>query len=193
MAGFGAKDIIGAVHLSQHWAWTHVQGDSIHVGIYVCDCFCPFSILFLSLLSLFRWEKQQNVQISLVLLLSHILSKRFWCCFCVVFFWLLYFPLWIILRFSCLMVKAKRFNEKVEWMTETRPQGAQQDLLVKISVLLILSHSESCVPTARPEHLLHGGRRSCPLISAHPEIQTLTQLKLLIWYYGIFQQTFSLI
>lgn len=93
----------------------------------------------------------------------------------VLYFWLLYFFLWVILQFSCLMVKAKRFNEKLEWMTETRPQGAQQDLLVKISALLILSHSESCVPTARPEHLLHSGRRSCPLISAHAEIQTLKQ------------------
>lgn len=40
------------------------------------------------------------------------------------------------------------------------PQGAQQDALVKISTLLMLSHAESCVLTARLKHLLHGGRRS---------------------------------
>lgn len=40
------------------------------------------------------------------------------------------------------------------------PQGAQQDALVKISAFLMLSHAESCVLTARPKHLLHGGRRS---------------------------------
>lgn len=66
-------------------------------------------------------------------------------------------------------------------MTETRPQGAQQDLLVKISVLLILSHSESCVPTARLEHLLHGGRRSCPLISAHPNTKAIKAVNLELW------------
>lgn len=40
------------------------------------------------------------------------------------------------------------------------PQGAQQDALVKISTLLMLSHAESCVLTARLKHLLHSGRRS---------------------------------
>lgn len=39
------------------------------------------------------------------------------------------------------------------------PQGAQQDVLVKISTLLMLSHAETCVLTARPKHLLHSGRR----------------------------------
>lgn len=38
------------------------------------------------------------------------------------------------------------------------PQGAQQDVLVKMSTLLMLSHAETCVLTARPKHLLHSRR-----------------------------------
>lgn len=38
------------------------------------------------------------------------------------------------------------------------PQGAQQDVLVKISTLLMLSHAETCMLTARLKHLLHSRR-----------------------------------